>query len=164
MGVFYLRIAAVAFGAFVSVSGLAAFAETPQEHARTAAAEFDKMHWKNGSQKLGESHGTFVVPKGGKILLGSEAIRADELINGAKDASIEGFAALAHRSLYVSYSGEGYVTADDWNDVKADELLKSIKDGTAQGNEERAKSGLGALYVDGWVQKPTFDAKRKSVR
>jgi uncharacterized membrane-anchored protein len=164
MGVFYVRVAAVTCAVLVCVIGPAAFAETPQEHSRHAAAEFDKMHWKNGTQKLGESHGTFAVPRGGKILIGSEAIRADELINGAKDTSIEGFAAIAHRSLYVSYSDEGYVTADDWNDVKADELLKSIKDGTAQGNAERAKNGLGSLYVDGWVQKPTFDSKRKSVR
>ncbi len=71
---------------------------------------------------------------------------------------------IKHRSLYLSYAGEGFVTADDWKDVNADELLNSLRDGTEQGNEARAKSGISALHVDGWVQKPTFDASRKSVR
>lgn len=164
MGVPFVRCAVGTAAGLVLMLTAPAFAETPQEHARQAKAEFDKMHWTKGAQKLGESHGTFVVPRGGTMVVGSEATRADELINGSKDPSIEGFAELAHRSLYVSYVGEGHVAADDWKDVNADELLKNIKDGTEQGNEERAKLGLGALHVDGWVQKPTFDASRKSVR
>jgi uncharacterized membrane-anchored protein len=158
------RLAAGAATALAIVLAQPAFAETPQQHDRAAAAAFRAMHWKKGTQKLSASHGTFVVPRNGTMLVGSEATRADQLINGASDPSVEGFAEFAHRSLYVSYVGEGFVTADDWKDVNADDLMKNIKDGTEQANAERAKAGVGALHVDGWVQKPTFDANRKSVR
>jgi|GEM_PF-4232199 hypothetical protein len=49
--------------------------------AGAAAAEFRAMHWKKGTQKLTASHGTFVVPRSGTMLVGSEATRADQLIN-----------------------------------------------------------------------------------
>ena len=141
-----------------------AFAETQSEHQRSATQEFAKMHWRGGTQKLAGSHGTFVVPRGGTMVSGAEAERADQLINGTQDTSTEGFAEINHRSLYLSYSDEGFVTADDWKDVNADDLLNSIREGTDRANEERAKIGIGALHIDGWVQKPAFDATRKSVR
>ena len=141
-----------------------AFAETQSEHARTAAQEFRKMHWGGGTQKLAGSHGTFNVPRGATMVSGAEAVRADQLINGTGDTSTEGFAEINHRSLYLSYTGEGFVTADDWKDVNADDLLNNIREGTEKGNELRAKSGIGALHIDGWAQKPVFDPARKSVR
>jgi len=155
--------AAFLAGAF-AVLVAPALAETRSEHQSTAKQQLAKMHWAAGTQKLAQSHGTFAVPRGGTMVSGAEAVRADNLINGTDDTSTEGFAEFNHRSLYLSYSNEGFVTADDWKDVNADDLLKNIREATEQSNEQRAKHGVGALHIDGWVQKPAFDAARKSVR
>ena len=141
-----------------------AFAENEQQHIETVKHAFAAMHWGTGPQKLVGSHGIFIVPKDGKIALGSEAEHADMLLNGTHNSNVEGLAFLPNRTLYLSYADEGFVTADDWKNVNADEMLKSISDGTEQSNEERLKNGVSAMHVDGWIQKPTFDAERKSVR
>ncbi|MDB5092589.1 MAG: hypothetical protein JWO85_690 [Candidatus Eremiobacteraeota bacterium] len=156
---------AAALGAALMLA-LPALAETEAEHAASAKAELAKMHWAKGSLTLGGSHGTFTVPNGGKMLTGTEAQRADQLINGssALDNAVEGFAEIQRRALYVSYVGDGFVSTDDWKDVDADKLLKEIVDATDSGNEQRTKNGVSAVHVDGWVQKPTFDSVKKSVR
>lgn len=153
--------AALVAGALAVLDG-PALADT-RSHS-TAKQEVAKMHWARGTQKLAQSHGTFTVPRGGTMVSGAEAVRVDNIINGTRDTSTEGFVELPHRSLYLSYRDEGFVTADDWKDVNADDLLKNIRDSTEQANEQRAKNGISALHIDGWVQKPAFDAARKSVR
>ncbi len=52
----------------------------------------------------------------------------------------------------------GYIKDDDAKDWKADEMLKSIKEGTEATNEERRKRGMAEMDVIGWVQPPTYDA------
>ena len=41
---------------------------------------------------------------------------------------------------------------------------KPLKEKTEDGNDERIKNGSDAIHIDGWIQKPAFDAVRKSVR
>jgi uncharacterized membrane-anchored protein len=98
------------------------------------------------------------------MVTGSDAKRADEIVNGENSSDVEGFLDYHDGSvLYLSYDDAGYVTADDWKDVKPDEILQSIKDNTENGNEERVKNGASPLHVDGWVRPPTFDENRKSL-
>ena len=64
----------------------------------------------------------------------------------------------------ISYQNAGYVKDDDAKNWNADDLLKSLKDGTAAGNEDRRKQGIPTFEVEGWVEKPTYDqAKRRLV-
>jgi uncharacterized membrane-anchored protein len=107
--------------------GAPALADTAAHHAADARAEFERMHWRSGTQKLLASHGTFTVPAHGRMVVGSDATRVDELINGTRDGSVEGFAVLPHRSLYMSYADQGFVTVDDWKDVDADALLNDAR-------------------------------------
>lgn len=52
----------------------------------------------------------------------------------------------------------GYVKDDDAKDWNADDLLKSLKDGTEESNADRRKRGIPEIDVIGWVQPPTYDA------
>lgn len=139
-------------------------AENAQEHSASMRREFSAMHWTTGTQKLTESHGTFNVPKYSKIVLGYEAKHADMLINGRNSSLVEGIAFTRGRTLYLSYADDGFITTDDWKNVNADELLKNISNVTEQDNENRLKNGMSAMHVDRWIQRPTFDEERKSVR
>jgi uncharacterized membrane-anchored protein len=134
------------------------------EHETANQREFDALPWAGGTQKLAQSHGSFTVPRSGKMVVGARAARADELINGATSADSEAVAIVAHRTLYLSYHDSGFVTADDWSNVDAASMLKDMTQKTEDENDARVKVGGQALHVDGWVQKPTLDAGRKSVR
>ncbi|WP_418121523.1 DUF2167 domain-containing protein [Variovorax sp. 160MFSha2.1] len=58
----------------------------------------------------------------------------------------------------VKFVKEGYIKDDDAKDWNADDLLKSLKEGTEAANEERAKRGIPSIEVTGWAQKPQYDA------
>lgn len=58
----------------------------------------------------------------------------------------------------VKFVKEGYIKDDDAKDWNADDLLKSLKEGTEAANEERAKRGIPSIEVTGWAQKPHYDA------
>ena len=60
--------------------------------------------------------------------------------------------------ISIDHISEGFVKDDDAKTWNADELLQSLKDGTAAQNDDRAQLGIPALDVVGWVQKPEYDA------
>lgn len=58
----------------------------------------------------------------------------------------------------IEYYKQGYINeeeAKNW-DVKA--LFKSLKEGTLEDNKYRLKKGYPTLTIEGWEQKPTYDA------
>ncbi|MGJ7525182.1 DUF2167 domain-containing protein [Variovorax sp. GB1P17] len=59
----------------------------------------------------------------------------------------------------VKFVKEGYIKDDDAKDWNADDLLKSLKEGTEAANEERAKRGIPSIEVTGWAQKPQYEAE-----
>ena len=60
--------------------------------------------------------------------------------------------------VVAEYEPAGYVKDDDARDWNADDLLKSLKEGTAAANEERRARGFPAIEVTGWAEKPAYDA------
>jgi uncharacterized membrane-anchored protein len=97
------------------------------------------------------------------MVQGREAERVDEIVNGTT-SDTEGVVVLKDDMLYLSYDDAGYVTVDDWKDVDSAKLLADMRDRTEESNSERAKNGSSAIHVDDWVQRPTLDRARESVR
>ena len=60
--------------------------------------------------------------------------------------------------VVAEYRASGYIKDDDAKDWNVDELFKSLKEGTAEANEERRQRGIPELEVTGWVEKPHYDA------
>ena len=60
-------------------------------------------------------------------------------------------------AIALKFRDEGYVKDEDAKSWNADELFKSVKEGTEASNEERKKLGGGELHVVDWVQKPSYD-------
>ena len=60
--------------------------------------------------------------------------------------------------VVARYYDAGYVKDEEAKDWKADELLKGLKEGTEEGNKERAQLGVPPMEVVGWVQPPAYDA------
>jgi uncharacterized membrane-anchored protein len=60
--------------------------------------------------------------------------------------------------ILVAYEASGYVKDDDAKNWNVDDLFKSLKDGTEEGNKRRKEMGFPPLEIVGWVQKPNYDA------
>ena len=60
--------------------------------------------------------------------------------------------------VVAKYEASGYIKDDDAKDWNVDDLYKSLKEGTAADIEERAKRGIAELEIQGWVERPHYDA------
>jgi len=58
--------------------------------------------------------------------------------------------------VVMEYVDSGHIKEDDAKEWNADDLLKSLRDGTEQANEERRKLGLGEMQVLRWIEPPTY--------
>lgn len=61
--------------------------------------------------------------------------------------------------VVVSFVAAGYIKDDDAKDWNADDLLKSLKEGADEANDERRSRGIPEVEVIGWVEKPHYDAQ-----
>ncbi len=60
--------------------------------------------------------------------------------------------------VVAEYEPSGYIRDDDAKDWNVDDLYKSLKEGTEEGNAERVKRGFSALEITGWVERPHYEA------
>lgn len=60
--------------------------------------------------------------------------------------------------LVFEYNDVGYVKDDDKDEIDADAILKSIREGTEAANEERKKMGADPIHIVGWFEKPHYDS------
>ena len=60
-------------------------------------------------------------------------------------------------SVMFKFDEVGYIKDDDKNDLNADKLLESIKEGTEEGNKVREKAGRPRIDVVGWDIPPHYD-------
>jgi len=51
----------------------------------------------------------------------------------------------------------GYVKDDEKDQLDADAILKSLREGNEEGNKERRKRGWSTFTVDSWLQPPHYD-------
>jgi len=58
----------------------------------------------------------------------------------------------------AKWEKSGYIKDDDAKNWNADDLLKSLKEGTEEQNKEREKMGIPAIMVDRWAEAPHYDA------
>ena len=58
--------------------------------------------------------------------------------------------------MYCTFHDMGYVKDDDAGQINADELLKTMKEGTKEENEQRKAEGVPPFFVGNWVEKPHY--------
>ena len=59
--------------------------------------------------------------------------------------------------VVVRFVKDGYIKDDDARDWNADELLKSLRDGTEEANQDRVSRGFAELEIIGWIAPPKYD-------
>lgn len=60
--------------------------------------------------------------------------------------------------VVITYSDDGHVDDSDASGIDYDELLKQMKEDTAENNKEREKQGYEPLTLYGWAATPHYDA------
>lgn len=60
--------------------------------------------------------------------------------------------------VVFEYSDTGHVKDDEKEDLDADVLLESMREGNEQGNEIRKQRGWDTIELVGWAQEPHYDA------
>lgn len=61
--------------------------------------------------------------------------------------------------VVFEYNEVGYVKDDDKDEIDADAILDSIREGTEAANEERKEMGSDPVEIVGWFEKPHYDSK-----
>lgn len=63
----------------------------------------------------------------------------------------------------VAFEATGYISDEDAAETDYDELLASLREGTQQSNEARIAQGYPAITLEGWAERPVYDAATHSV-
>jgi uncharacterized membrane-anchored protein len=60
--------------------------------------------------------------------------------------------------VVIGASDVGYVDDDDADELDAAEMLEQFKQGTLEQNKKRAAMGIPDLLIDGWSERPHYEA------
>ncbi|HVU53153.1 MAG TPA: DUF2167 domain-containing protein [Polyangia bacterium] len=138
----------------------AADPSTESPAADGAKSDAAKTHPKLGPQKIDLGDDLVIdLPEGMAYIDRVEAKRLMEKMGNRTDASLRGLVFGRDKSwvMVFEYVGDGYVKDDDAADLKPDEILQSIKEGTEQENEFRKEKGIPLIHADGWTEPPRYD-------
>jgi uncharacterized membrane-anchored protein len=59
--------------------------------------------------------------------------------------------------VFLEYEDSGYIDDSDANDLDADELLDSYREGTEAQNKTRKSMNQSELHIDTWTEKPRYE-------
>jgi len=134
-----------------------------QAEWNAAMAAARKVHVAGPSEVRLVDQATFKLPQGLIFIPTAEAKRLLVAMGNRVGHDILGvvFPASQERWFVVMrFHKSGYIKDDDAKDWNADELLKSLKEGTEKSNAERRARGIGEIEVVGWVEVPAYDATK----
>ncbi len=149
--------------AVVFCLGLASCPLAAQENVEPQTVEeeihpFAKLDWIIGPAevKVGKN-ATLSVPEGFMFLHPKETAKFQEIVENPTSGRESLIAPddLRWFGLF-EFDDIGYVKDDE--EIDADAVLDSVREGTKQANEERKKRGWAALQITGWHFKPRYDS------
>lgn len=155
-----LRQAGLAFG--LACIGLAAVAQPSEGDRAALKAEVDRVRQVGPAEVALRDQATLKLPEGTMFVPQPAANKILKSMGNRGDDRVIGLIYPLREdqdwAMVAEYEAAGYIKDDDARDWNADELLKSLKDGTAAANEERRRAGFPTLEVTGWAEKPAYDA------
>ena len=176
-------LAAGLFLATSATSGHAAFAQSAPTGSAAAAApagsavgadelpadlppellerirQFESIGWKDGPTTGDIQHATITVPEGAMFADGPGARKYLELNHNPTSGEELGMVAAKDLSWFVifDFSDIGFVKDDEKEDIDADAILESLREGTAEANKIRKERGWDTVTVDGWASPPRYE-------
>jgi len=158
--------------AFALACALAAPALLPDAPARAqdeSGGEPAGFAWQTGPTvaRLGEDLAEIRIPAGYMALDRGETQRLMELlenpVTGAEVGTLAPDSEDVNWFIVFEWDEIGYVADDDRDDIDADALLESIREGTAASNREREKRGWATMEIVGWQEPPHYDPNTQNL-
>ena len=165
-----MRFASTALALALALGLATVQAQEPNAGEAEARAFLSSLHYEEGSIALPDASAHIDVKPGFRFLGHDDARRVlEEYWGNPPDDSVLGMLVPDNAGLdsehswavVVTYSDEGYVSDEDANEIDYDALLKDMKSGTSDSNEERKRAGYPAIELVGWAQPPRYDAGSK---
>lgn len=149
--------AVVVFGLLTAPSIGSAGPMTPEQ----VATEVAGLKWQKGPTEGRIAETAIVNIPGGLVFLDGAGTRRFLELSGNPPRDNRYTLAPDDLTWFAVFffDRSGYVRDDEKLD--ADALLKSLKDGDAQANEERGRLGMPSLYTVGWHVAPHYDVQTK---
>lgn len=149
------------------VSALAMRAAEKEEYSPDKeSGPLSRLHWLNGpgTGKL-DDRATLRFPAEFKFLEKKDAKKFLELTGNEPDGDETGVILHKEDDWWVIFEFDeiGYVKDDDKNDLKADKLLESYREGTAAMNERRKDDGIPPIEIIGWHVAPNYNDQTKNL-
>ncbi len=146
--------------AFLSIALLA-----PGAGAEEAAPQPPKVKWTAGPAKVevGAAIAEVDLPDALAFAGAEDTRKLLEAMGNPTDGSEMGLIVpkASDQDWFIVFEWRpiGFVRDEEKDKIDADAILKSIREGTEESNEERKKRGMPALHVVGWAQPPSYDPK-----
>lgn len=110
------------------------------------------------------SQGSIALPSGYQFIPQAEAQRFMRAVGNRTGSSFIGLiVANSDKDTWlvtIDFLAEGYIKDDDAKSWNADDLLKSLREGTDAANADRRERGFPELEVGGWVERPHYDPEK----
>jgi uncharacterized membrane-anchored protein len=165
----FIKIAAAAaLAAAFALAGVlttapvqAGTAEDRQKEGEAAVAAARAATVKGPSDITLRDQAVLKLPAGMEYIPQPQAGRLMQAMGNSSDDRLIGLVQSSGDPQWLvvaRYEAAGYIKDDDAKDWNVDDLYKSLKEGTEEGNKRRREQGFPELEIVGWVQKPSYDA------
>jgi uncharacterized membrane-anchored protein len=176
MTAYYLRALATQVFGFgfslilltAALSQEAAEERTAEEQAQAEKAALDRMEalgWKREGVGDLQGRATIAIPAGFRFTEGSGTGKLLEMFGNLASGrelgmlTTEGFGPW----IIFEFADTGYVKDDEKDELDADSLLKTLREGQAYGNERRREMGLEELELVGWAVPPKYNIETNNL-
>lgn len=145
-----------------------AVAQAPAGEAGAGEGEADPLAafaWQTeGKGKLGVE-AELQIPTGFRFLPGSEASKLIELMGNISSKEELGLIGTEDLSWFVVFFFDevGYVKEDEKDELDADKMAATMREGLVESNEVRRERGVEALEFDGWAIPPRYNTETKQL-
>lgn len=152
-------IAPSALAAGSSPPASAAASAAPPSHDPEPPPE-NRLPWKEGPTRIDLGHELDLDLPEPYVFLGMpDAGRLLEKLGNFHNETLVGVVASKSEDsdwfVTIRYESEGFIKDDE--EIKSDELLEAIREGTEEGNKERVERGFKELHVEGWAEPPRYE-------
>jgi uncharacterized membrane-anchored protein len=117
--------------------------------------------------QLGDGLAEIEIPDGYMALDTRETQRLMEYlenpVNGTEVGTIAPAEEDANWFIVFEWDEIGYVADEGHEDIDADALLTSIREGTEEANAARAERGWATMQIVGWQEEPHYDEKTQNL-
>jgi uncharacterized membrane-anchored protein len=85
-------------------------------------------------------------------------------VSGTELATVAPVSDAENWFLVFEFADVGYVPDDEKDDLDAEAMLASIREGTEASNELRRERGWGTLEIVGWHERPYYDVETNNLK